>query len=350
MENIMIDTCVYFKMIPYNNFVMKYGKENLDKFIEHNKQKHINNKNEIDSFISKDRPNFFNENKNLEYNDIIVKYSKERITNEVSRLGKKIAGWESLQNNPNVPDEKKKILFQAIEQINKEIERYNAIDEKINNYKIEKQGIDCGEMYKKAVNDEIKLFTNTVSYSEVLEHSKMQDKTNWVYYPMEEILNMSKNMVSVVTTKSRQPFLKDEEKDFDKTLQMIEFLAKRYRRKTSNENESGMGKDINTLGDYGDSKIAAFASMSGMTFVTINGKDFVFNKDRGYDNEEIRNRINRINKTCPYATDAQPITVEEFLSGDYKRPTKSNPMFKLSKTQKRKQDQRFVEEYEMQMQ
>ena len=27
---------IYFKMIPYNNFVMKYGKENLEKFIERN--------------------------------------------------------------------------------------------------------------------------------------------------------------------------------------------------------------------------------------------------------------------------------------------------------------------------
>ena len=46
---------------------------------------------------------------------------------------------------------------------------------------------------------------------------------------MEEILDMSKNMVSVVTTKSRQPFLKGEEKDSDKTLEMIE----RYIKKKS---------------------------------------------------------------------------------------------------------------------
>lgn len=350
MENIMIDTCVFFRMIEYNNFAMKYGKENVGKLIEHNKQVLANKETEINEFINKTFPNFFEQNKDLEYNDLILKFSNEKITNEVSRFSKAIESWESLKNNDKIPPERKALLKQNKEKAEEIIKKYNQIDEWIKNYKTEKQSIKCGQIFKQAVDGKIKLFSNTVSFSEILEHSKKLDKENWVYYPLEDITNLSKNMVSIVTTKSKQPFLKDEEKETDLTLGAIEYLAEQYRTPSTNENQKNMGNDKNILGDYGDSKIAAFASMAGMTFVTINGKDFIFDLDKNYKNEDIRNHINEINKICQYATDAQAISIDEFLENNYKRPTiQKNHMCSLEKVQKAIQDERFVEEHLLQI-
>ena len=43
----------FFKMIEYNNFVMKYGKENLDDYIKHNEINLLEDKNIIIELISR---------------------------------------------------------------------------------------------------------------------------------------------------------------------------------------------------------------------------------------------------------------------------------------------------------
>lgn len=333
MENIMIDTCVFFKMIEYNNFVMEYGKENLDEYIKHNEDKLLKDKIAIDNFIKENGLiEFLEKNKNLSYIELINKLSNEKMSNIIGSCKKSIDGDTKALDNPAVPQQRKDFLKTKIHQNKQILEHAQDIDKKIKQFKLKIQSIECGKIFKQAIDGKIKLFTNTVSFSEILEHSKQSNKTNWIHFTENEILNLSKNMISIVTTESHQPFLTDDMQT-DKTLQAIELLAKAYRQPSDNINEKNMEEDKNTLGDFGDSKIAALANMAGMTLVTINGKDFIYNKDKQEKNEDIRNHINAVNKICPYSTDAQVISIDEFLDGNYKRPSKNNPVCKLFNSQ-----------------
>ena len=85
-----------------------------------------------------------------------------------------------------------------------------------------------------------------------------------------------------------------------------------------------MGEDKNSLGDWGDSKIAAIASLTGMLLVTNNGKDFIFDKSIGKDNTNIRNHINASNNHNRFATDSTIVTAEQLIADIFTLATRSS--------------------------
>lgn len=85
-----------------------------------------------------------------------------------------------------------------------------------------------------------------------------------------------------------------------------------------------MAEDINSVGEYGDSKIAAIASLSGMTLVTNNGKDFIFDKSTKTKNDKIRKHISEVNANHEYASDATVVSAEELVAGIFSLPQKQS--------------------------
>ena len=141
----MIDSCVFFKMIEYNNFVMKYGKENLDDFIKHNEINLLEDKNIIIELISRlTGDKFFVQNEDLNFTDLIIKFSNERITDLIGRYNKEIKGLIVAINNPNVPGSKKDLLKIKISQIKNALRELKEIDKLIINYKLKEQSINYG--------------------------------------------------------------------------------------------------------------------------------------------------------------------------------------------------------------
>ena len=77
--------------------------------------------------------------------------------------------------------------------------------------------------------------------------------------------------------------------------------------------------DMNKNGVFGDSLIMAECGVAGMTLVTQNAKDFIFDKgialdEKGVQNTARRDGIEKIFNHLGISKEARPYTVEEFLN------------------------------------
>ena len=317
MENIMVDSCVFFKMIEFNNFVEKYGKEHLDEYLKLKYDKLNNLKSEIENCFFDD---FLKRNKNMSFDEMINDY-KEFSTSKRNqylleaesnlRLSQGIVYVKGEEKKMNFPEEKKQMHYQKYLDAKAKydsITPYDDIQEKINKYKTLKDIIYDGIVYKKALDGEYKLYTNYISFAEIKNHTvDYADREHWLHFTESEVDLLTKHFGLVKAS--------DE-----KVMSSIDELAKAYRTSNGNANDKAMDEDINSVGDYGDSKIAAIANLSGMTLITQNGKDFIFDKSVGRNNENIKNHLKNENKKYHYTTNATVYLPEDILSESYNPP------------------------------
>ena len=326
MQKVIIDSCVFFGMIKYNNFVEKYGKENLPRLLQQRKQKMEAVKKQIEACFYDD---FNKKYQNLSFEEKIEKF-KEYRNNKLGFLKNIIEskknliegiGYDKKGNliEINIPQEKKEILKKQIEEHEKELEKYIPEPEVIfNKYKLNKNSLQCGQLYQMALEGKVDLNLFFVSYNEIINHTIPKDNESWLVFSPQEVANLTKRCCSLITTHSSQ------------AIQDLTELASKYRTPINIKGRKQMAEDINALGEYGDSLIMAGASMSGIILLTQNDKDFIRDKAFKQENDYIRQNTAVINSQVPYATDALCYSVDEFLSGEYTQPTINSDTYSLN--------------------
>lgn len=328
MENLMIDSCVFFGMIEYNNFVTKYGAENLDQYLLKKKDILLETKNKIKTTLSKE---FFEKYSDLSFDAQVDKY-KEWVNNREAELNLTIKSDEGLVNNPNpkIPAEKKERAKAEAENLKVELQnlvKFDEVKDLLNSYRLKKNSMGSGLIYKGALAGKYKLNTNGYSYDEILNHTKQKDDENWLCFSRKEVDDLTKKF-TIIYTKSKE------------ILDQVDKMAEDYRTeipenqgKTRKDlTDKAMGQDVNSVGEFGDSKIMAFTNLTGMVLVTHNAKDFIFDKGVGKNNTCILNHITRVNKKYFGTTDAKAYTTFDILKENYEKPAKA-PGYKIQKQQ-----------------
>lgn len=329
MKDIIIDSCVFFGMIKYNNFVEKYGEDRLPELLEHQAQKLADVKAQIESCFYDD---FNKKYQNLSFEEKIEKF-KEYRNNKISYLESAIEGKQQLIDGSAlsktgepiiIPEERKEFLRQQMEKERQQLALYKSeptVD--FNQYKLIKNSLQNGQLYQMALEGKVNLHLFYQSYSEIVNHTKHKGDESWLYFTPEEVGNLTKKHCHIIHTHSSQ------------VVADLNAMSEKYRTPVTDEiMRKEMDNDRNSLNKFGDSLIMAGASMSGMILVTQNDKDFIVDKSHKQSNDYIRRNIHSINSQNDCVSDAVCYNVDEFLSQNYTEPTKFSKKYTLVETNK----------------
>ena len=321
---VMVDSCVFFRMLRFNDFASEYGAENLPAYLEMDKKSVEQKRQDIKNLLGE---TFFSDKNvaNLPFDKQIDKY-KEYYNNLLANLKTSIDTYElhsqGLISDKNSPTGVKKVDFFTPEKLAREKEKldemmarasslpeYNDdLAEQLNAYKLRRDAYEDGLLYQMAVDGKIELYTNFYSFEEIINHTNTNNNLK-LHVTKESVDRLAKGFFTNVTTKS------------DAVFKFIDETSKAYRTENQLKNDKAMGEDINSVGKYGDSSQPQIAAGLGMIFLTQNDKDFIFNKNNGKNNEEIRNHINYVNEQFGIDNGASVYSTREFLDGKYKVPS-----------------------------
>ena len=177
-----------------------------------------------------------------------------------------------------------------------------------------------GKIVKDYIEGKVELGISKYAFDELLNHTEV--------YTKHEINKNFKIFSKSRVEKALQEFvlLTTRSKEVD---DVIEEKARQYRELKTNQ--TSMKNDKNELDVFGDSLIMATASVSGKTLVTLNGKDFIFDKSSDLiENEKIREHVLRVNNLNPEITaDVVACSADEYVKGQYLKPTRVSKKFKL---------------------
>lgn len=322
--SVIIDSCVFFGMIKYNNFVEKYGIEHLPELLARQQQKLDNIQKQIEDCFYDD---FKEKYKDLTFEQKMEKF-KEYRNNKIANLEGDIQGRQALLDGYTInkkgervpvklPEKRKEEIKKEIEYYQQQLQIYQKEPEiDFNKYRLNKNSLQNGQLYQMALEGKVKLNLFYVSYNEILNHTLPKEDESWLCFTTNEVGSLTQKC-SLITTHSNQ------------TIQDLSDLAAKYRTPVEIEGRKEMAEDINSLGEYGDSLIMAGASMSGIILLTQNEKDFINDKGIKPKNDYIRKNTAEINSIVPYATNALCYTVDEFLNGEYVEPTTKNDVYSL---------------------
>lgn len=177
-----------------------------------------------------------------------------------------------------------------------------------------------GKIVKDYIEGKVELGISKYAFDELLNHTEV--------YTKHEINKNFKIFSKSRVEKALQEFvlLTTRSKEVD---DVIEEKARQYRELKTNQ--TSMKNDKNELDVFGDSLIMATASVSGKTLVTLNGKDFIFDKSSDLiENEKIREHVLRVNNLNPEITaDVVACSADEYVKDQYLKPTRVSKKFKL---------------------
>ena len=294
-QNVIIDSCVFFGMIKFNNFVEKYGIEHLPELLSRQQQKLEKVQKQIEDCFYDD---FKEKYKDLTFEEKMEKF-KEYRNNKIANLESDIESKTNLLNGFgynkqgeriefNIPETRKEVIRQQILQHQQQLEIYQKEPEiDFNKYRLNKNSLQNGQLYQMALEGKVKLNLFYVSYNEILNHTVPKDDESWLCFTTNEVGSLTQKC-SLITTHSNQ------------TIQDLSALAEKYRTPVQIDGRKEMAPDINSLGEYGDSLIMAGASMSGVILLTQNEKDFINDKGIKPKNDYIRNNTAEINTIVPH--------------------------------------------------
>ena len=324
MINVIVDSCVFFGMIKYNNFLEQYGEEHLEELLIRQQEELSALRTEIGNHFDEE---FIAKYKNLTFEQQIDKF-KEYRNNKISNFEKDIKKCETLLKNNFIydkdgqkkplPEEIRKSLENRILQNQQKLTFYSEPIISFNDYKVLKNSIANGTLYKMALDKEVKLNLFFVSYDEIINHTKEKENyKKWKSFTPEEVNSLTQKLFSLITTNSKE------------VITDLQNLARQYREPVTIDGRSEMANDINSNGVYGDSLIMAGANMSGMILLTQNVKDFIWAKKISKNNDFIRQNVFNVSQNNDYSTDALAYSVDEFLSENYNVPSKQNEKYTL---------------------
>lgn len=251
----MLDTNVVKEMILYYNYIKRNGKENTNNLIMKNTLKLNNKRRMLELKIGKDY--FLKNNKGsfIDNINLYLKDSEHKLNAAVAKIDNKIKNLtlklecklytkgKRIIEPINLEANKEKINTE-INKLKKEkellIKSYNVLKKQIESYKDLKNSIDCGLIFKRSLEGEVKLHVNQFVIGELRVHTVKNEDPNWFYINKRTFVDFSRRHLTSVTA------------DSEKTISDIEALAKDYRTPNSLANDKEMSEDKNFVDEYGD--------------------------------------------------------------------------------------------------
>ena len=330
MQNIVVDTCVFFGMIKYNDLYTAFGEKALEVVLARDEQKLEERKNHILGLMPEE---FHKKYSGLSFEEKLEKY-KDYATNMIATTTRKIESLELLIQGKvvekgvvkevNITPEKRAALEAQLQQqleLQQKIEAtYEAYIQERADYKTAKNSLQAGRIFQGSIKGDYSIHIVSTSYDEIKNHIAGQTNSQ-----DERFLTFTHQQVSSLTERCTLITVRHTDvRDY------VDDVATSFRTPIAGGKGHAMDQDINSLNRYGDSTIMAEANLSGMTFVTQNVKDFIENKSIKTPNDGIRTHIEEVSRQLsPLTSDATPVTQEELLTGDYHVPTKPSQVVEL---------------------
>lgn len=314
MEQVCIDSCVFFHCLEYCDIFDKHGEaELIEKLLTDGKKlQDLNVK--LKEVIGID---FLAKHSNTDIYNIFPLY-KSYINSTKSNLETAIKNTQNLLlgevkdkdgnvKKINIPNDRKQKLLGKLQQsietlknIEKNISKFQTLTD---DYRNLRQKYYTGKLFEKMIRGQLQFFVVQDSYNEIQNHCKKGNNTDsqcFKYFDSTLIDKMLKHCTVVVFESYDQ-------------ANLIDTLSKLYR--TSVDGKPCMDSDINSLGVYGDSRIMAQSSILGINFVTLNEKDFITSKAGKWGNSDICNHIVNVNQNCnKIKNKVKPISPKEYLN------------------------------------
>ena len=205
-------------------------------------------------------------------------------------------------------------------------------------YKTAKNICDAGELYLKFLDGEYSFNIVSTIFDEIMNHtvgnSSAEHNEDFVKFDVEQIKSMAQNCTLIS--------IKDES-----VLRAITAVATMLRQPVDqNDKTKPMAQDINSLGQYGDSIIAATSLFTGYVLITQNSKDFIEDKGIKTRNDKIRQHIQKVSDThSSYLSDALPHSLRELLNGEIRWPSRQSSLVQMNTSQN--PNPMFLDEIEM---
>lgn len=321
-ENIAIDSCVFFHMVYFDKKYNEMDPKQFDNYVESKTLKNENQKNYLLNYLTKE---YKEKNLNLSEHKLLENY-KRYLKIERTKLEQLNLKLNNILNNkPNLSQEQISQLKNEITKSEKLLEninkRYNNYSKQYRQYKDGFDKLQILHLYKKLVNKEVNFFIPKTSYQEIQRHIARKGRFNYSMSISEKEAFSLLKKCNLINFCSK-----------DSISKMVD-IAKEFR--TYNPDLEKIGKpmysDLNSLGIYGDSQIMAESNIAGMILVTENAKDFITLGPKNSDDSKRRYIKYICEQNEPYTTDAFAYTPFEYLSGNYKQPTKSSSLPKKFK-------------------
>ena len=345
MLEISLDTCAFFAMIKYNEVYDKGGMQALNYTLKEDEDKLKELEKNILANMS---PDFLKKYPNLSFEKKLDFY-KDYATSIDALAKVKIETY--IKNSQGIfydqngnefireISEDRKNLFLKKAQLFQEMREqasksYNYYLQAREDYKLLADNYQMGLIYKGALNGEYDLSVSTTPYAEILNHEADNDSES-----TKGFVKFEQSKIDALFDHCSFPATFDKEIR-DKIDEIaLEFRTKREEEKMEAPDTKEMAPDINSLGFYGDSTMAAEASITGKILVTLNKKDFIYDKSIKQYNDYIRRHIAYVEKKyAPYTTDALPYSPAEVLSGKIARPSRK-PYYQIEINDHKKQIQ-----------
>lgn len=330
MKDIVVDTCVFFGMIKYNDLYTAFGEKALDVVLARDEQKLQARQSRILDLMPEE---FHKKYGKLSFEEKLEKY-KDYATNAIASAARKIESLELLlqgkvmekgvEKTINLTPERRAAIERQLEeqrQLKAKIEAtyQTYIDERAE-YKTAKNSLEAGKILQGSIKGEYSIHIVSTSYDEIKNHIEGQTNSD-----DERFLTFTHQQVASLTQRCTLITVRDEDVKY-----YIDNVATSFRTPIAGGRGHAMDQDINSLNRYGDSTIMAEANLSGMIFVTQNVKDFIEDRSIKTPNDRIRTHIEEVSSTLkPLTSDATPITQEELLTGDYHVPTRPSRVVEL---------------------
>lgn len=300
MENVIIDSCVFFHMLEANKIYQLEGKNSFDKYKNDMILKMETLKHKIydtmgDEFLNK----YFNSTtKFIELINTYNTYIRNKlgnVENEINSVKNSLVGEFKKKDGTiykiNASAIQKEIwrnqliiLEQTKEEYKKNIKEFDILSQE---YKDNYQPYICTMLYDRMINGEISFILVKDSYNEILNHigEELDSINSFKYFNKNTVEMMINNCVILRF-------------DLEYTRDLIKQLSQQYRTRDDDKG-SCMDGDKNSLKVYGDSRIMAEASIAGYAFITLNEKDFITDKSKKLGNDFIRRHIQEVNRRNP---------------------------------------------------
>ena len=340
--NVALDSCVFFFSLGLFDTYKNQGEE---VFYAHLAELE-NNINDIKKqLVALVGSKYYDKHKNEPFEKMLDGY-KASINSMINNANRMIVAYTNLINGftndengnkvpVNLPPAAIAQKKQRIEELNDQIIILENISKSYltmrNDYKMLNQQLFAGKIIDKYIKGEIRLHIVEDAYREILNH--IGDEKQEVNFK-----TFSQNVVNQLLSECVLVSIREKG-----VMDIVEALSSEYRKSHLSDG-SRMKDDINSLGVYGDSRIMAEANLAGLILLTFNKKDFIHNKAGEYDNSQIRENIDLVNKVFDLVTtDALPYTPEEFIGGKYKLPEKQSEQLKISPINQHEQTKGVIE-------
>ena len=325
MKNVIIDSCVFFKMIAYSDLYRETDRESVENTLNTEKFVLETIKSDLinifpEEFIQKYPKATFDEllekykdyatnaiglaERNIERNKLLVE-GKVRINGEIVQMDITEEKKQQAQRN----------LEFALTQKEKISKTYGDYLKYREDYKDLKNITNAGELYLLAIDGKVKLHIASTSMREIDNHTDGHHNSTdpkYLSFAEEQVNGLASICTHIVVRQSQ-------------VVDMVDGLAEKFRTPIAGSKTKPMDLDKNSNNEFGDSQIMAESCLAGMVLITDNLKDFVVDKSKKLPNQDIRLHIGAVESRYSGVTsDALPISSEEFLTGDYKVPTRDS--------------------------